>query len=71
MLLSRHDKHVVRRAVRDLKATDWSEAGSCVPPVPLHTSPTKDEGGFLLETGGILLAPGAGHNGVGWQGDGR
>ncbi len=69
--LSRHDERVVRRAMRDLKAIDWTEAGSCVPPVPLRTCPAEEDGSFMLKTGGILPMPGTGRDFLGGQGDGR
>lgn len=69
--LSARDQAAVSKAVGRLKQIDWSDVACPIPPVPLHACPAEDDGGFLLKTGGILLAPNAGRDGVGWQGDGR
>lgn len=69
--LSARDKRAVSKAVGRLKQIDWCDVGCQIPPVPLHTCPADENNGFLLNTGGIWLAPDAWHSGVGWQGDGR
>jgi dihydrodipicolinate synthase/N-acetylneuraminate lyase len=67
--LSSEDIDTVRKAVTRLQTIDWVDIASQAPPVPLEVP--ADEGGFLLQTGGILLAPNAGRDLVGWHGDGR